>query len=46
MNSLDSSLSIAINEAENSTAKNIDRFKKILKDFIDKLKEESVVLMD
>lgn len=43
---MENSLNVAINDAETSTAKNIDRFKKHLKDFTEKLKEESVTLMD
>lgn len=41
LNSLESSINVAINEAETSTAKNIDRFKKSLKEYTEKLKEES-----
>lgn len=44
--SMENSLNVAINDAETSTAKNIDRFKKHLKDFTEKLKEESQTLMD
>ena len=35
---------MALSEADNNTAKNIDRFKKTLKERIDKLKAESTEL--
>ena len=41
---LEGSLNVALSEADNNTAKNIDRFKKTLKERIDKLKAESADL--
>lgn len=40
MNYLESSLNVALSEADNNTAKNIEKFKKTLKERIDKLKGE------
>ena len=39
---LEGSLNVALSEADNNTAKNIDRFKKTLKERIEKLKVESL----
>lgn len=44
LNFLEGSLNVALSEADNNTAKNIDRFKKTLKERIEKLKNESVEL--
>jgi dynein heavy chain len=44
LNFLEGSLNVALSEADNNTAKNIDRFKKTLKERIEKLKTESVEL--
>lgn len=41
LNQLESTITVSINEAETSTAKNIDRFKKSLKEYTEKLREES-----
>lgn len=41
---MEGSLNVALSEADNNTAKNIDRFKKTLKERIEKLKAESVEL--
>lgn len=46
LNYLESSLNVALSEADNNTAKNIERFKKTLKEKIDKLKAESVDLSE
>ncbi|CAK95203.1 unnamed protein product (macronuclear) [Paramecium tetraurelia] len=40
LNYLESSLNVALSEADNNTAKNIEKFKKTLKERIDKLKGE------
>ena len=42
LNFHEGSLNVALSEADNNTAKNIERFKKTLKERIDKLKAESV----
>ena len=41
---LEGSLNVALSEADNNTAKNIDRFKKTLKERIEKIKLESIEL--
>lgn len=41
LNQLESTITVSINDAETSTAKNIDRFKKSLKEYTEKLREES-----
>lgn len=38
---MEGSLNVALSEADNNTAKNIDRFKKTLKERIEKLKVET-----
>ncbi|CAD8108771.1 unnamed protein product [Paramecium sonneborni] len=40
LNTLESSLNVALSDADNNTAKNIEKFKKTLKERIDKLKGE------
>lgn len=44
LNFLEGSLNVALSEADNNTAKNIDRFKKTLKERIEKLKTETIEL--
>jgi dynein heavy chain len=44
LNFLEGSLNVALSEADNNTAKNIDRFKKTLKERIEKLKAEAIEL--
>ena len=43
---MEGSLNVAISEAENNTTKNIDRFKKTLKERIDKLKIETTEIFE
>ena len=43
---MEGSLNVAISEAENNTTKNIDRFKKTLKERIDKLKGETTEIFE
>ena len=42
---MEGSLNVAISEAENNTTKNIDRFKKTLKERIEKLKIEQAEIL-
>jgi dynein heavy chain, axonemal len=46
LNRLESKLNSAVNDAEASTTKNIDRFKKNLKQYVEQLKEETAVLLE
>ncbi len=41
LNTLETQLNIAISEADNNTTKNSDRFRKTLKEKVEKLKTES-----